>query len=190
MVAGLSSLSMYHNPSTDLLDEPDYERMRTDASQGPALSGPLINGAVSWASYNQWLCFPAQNIDITCMEDEYGGGVRKVPALHVSEGSHYFEFSMDPEPTPDCDKITKRWKALLEDEGVFCAYAAPLQELDIGVYDTAAETGSFWIINQLKTAKGYWSFESDENWLGQEDEDASAGDNSETVGSDLENLKH
>ena len=186
IAAGVSSLSMYRNPATDLLDEHDYERMRIDVSQGPALSGPLISGSVSWASYNQWLCFPAQNIDVACAEDEYDEETRKVPVLHVMENSHYFELSMDAEPAPDCDKVTERWKALLQDEGAFCAYAAPLQELDINAYDTHAEAGSLWIVNQLKTAKGYWHFESDENWLRQDDDD-SIESNAEVVSPDPEN---
>lgn len=186
IATGLSSLSMYRNLATDLLDGHDYEQMRVDVSRGSALSGPLVNGSPTWASYNQWLCFPARDVEIACAEDEYDREIRKVPVLHTTEGSHYFEFSMDAEPAPDCDKITERWKALLQDEGAFCAYAAPLQELNISAYDTQAEAGSLWIINQLKTSKGYWRFESDENWLRQDEDGASTESGSESVGDDPE----
>jgi hypothetical protein len=114
IIAGASNLSMYHDPSTDLLDDHDYERTCIDASQGPALSSPL-DGSPHWASYNQRLCFPNENVDIECMEAEYGE-IRRVPALHVTSSSHYYEFSMDPEPAPDCDAIIAHWKALLADE--------------------------------------------------------------------------
>jgi hypothetical protein len=166
LIAATSSLSMYHDPAYDLLDDSDYARMRSDSTQGPALSAPL-DGSPYWESYNQWLCFPTQKIEIDCLEAEYGE-VRKLPVLHVTENSHYFEFSMDPEPAPDCDQVTGRWKILLKNEGVFCAYAAPLQELDVTAYDTDAEAGSVWIINLLKTSKGYWRFESQENRLHEE----------------------
>ncbi len=160
-VAALSSLSMYRNPVMDLLDEHDYEQMKSDFDRGPALSAP-INGSPYWASYNQWLCFPTQDLEISYVEVESSGGTKKLPTLHVTEGSHFFEFSMESDLTPDYDKVTNHWKSLLQDEEAFCVYAAPLQELDVTNYDTPAETASLWIIDRLKTAKGYWSFETSE----------------------------
>ena len=182
VAAGLSSLSMYRNPATALLNEYDYARMENDFTHGPALSAPL-NGSPYWATYNQWLCFSTQNIEISYVEAEYGE-IRKLPTLHVTEGSHFFEFSMDPEPAPDFDNITEKWKALLKDEAEFCVYAAPLQELDASNYDTSAESASLWIIYQLKTAKGYWNFESDENWRKDDTGNDSSEEDSETVNSD------
>jgi hypothetical protein len=169
LVAGLSSLSMYRNPALDLLDERDYEQMRNDIAHGPALSAPLDRSPY-WASYDQWHCFPTESIEISYVEAEYGE-MRKLPTLHVTEGSHLYEFSMDPEPAPNFDNITNKWKALLQDEGTFCVYAAPLQELDVANNDTTAESASLWIIHQLKTTKGYWTFESEENWLKDDDDD-------------------
>lgn len=170
VITATFSLSMVHDPTYNLLNDIDYAKARSDAAQGPALTAPL-DGSPYWSSYNQWLCFSSQNIEMSCLEAEYNG-IKKVPVLHLTEGTHYFEFSMDPEPALDCNKVIDRWNALLKNELAFCAYAAPLQELDITAYDSNAETGSVWIINQLKTAKGYWKFESEENWLRDSDEDA------------------
>jgi len=159
----------------DLLDEHDYAQMENDFAHAPAMSAPL-DGSPYWAAYNQWLCFPTQNIEISYVEAEYGE-MRKLPTLHVTQDSHFFEFSMDPEPAPNFDNIAAKWKALLKDEAAFCVYAAPLQELDVTHYSTPAESASLWIVNRLKTSKGYWNFESDENWLKENDEsDAGTGE--------------
>jgi hypothetical protein len=163
VAASLSSLSMYHNPAMALLNEHDYARVENNLTHGPALSAPT-DGSPYWAAYNRWLCFPAENIEISYVEAEYGE-IRKVPTLHVTEGSNFFEFSVDPEPAPHFDNITENWKALLKDETVFCVYAAPLQDLDVSNYETTVESASLWVINRLKTSKGYWKLESDENWL-------------------------
>ena len=90
--------------------------------------------------------------------------MKKVPALQVVYGSHFYEFSMDPEPRLDCEKIIDRWKNLLAGESVFCTFAAFLQNFDDGPPEPELKEGSVWIINQLKSAKGRWTFEEGENW--------------------------
>ena len=179
--SGISNLSMYSNPATHLLERHDYDRMQRELSSGPALSGPL-DGSPYWSSYNQWLCFPTTNLDTECLETEFEDR-RKIPALHITEGAHFFEFSLDPNPAPNCEKITKRWRALLRNESEFCVYAAPLQEFDTKASDVRGESGSVWIMRQLKTAKGYWNFESSDNWLLPDEEDNSTESGSESASS-------
>ena len=171
LLTSAASLSMLRIPFTDILNGDDYKAVEIDARRGSALSAPLDGKTPYWESFNRWQCFPADQIETMCLEADYGT-VRKVPAIHVSYGSHLYEFSMDPEPEPDCEKILDRWKQLLAGEDAFCTFAAFLQDLDTN--ETEAIDGSVWIINQLKTRKGYWSFEADENWIQEKENQQSA----------------
>lgn len=165
-----TTISMTDGFYSTLLKEDDYKAQQQDASaRSPALSAPLDGRTPYWESFNQWLCFPAKAVEITCLEAEYGGIV-KVPALHIVYDAHYYEISMDPDPKPDCEFVTRRWQELLEGESGFCAYAAPLQEYDGVPSESGAKDGSVWIINRLKSNKGYWNFEADENWLKDDEE--------------------
>lgn len=115
-----------------------------------------------WESFNQWLCFPAESVEVTCEEAEYDGNVQ-IPALHVVQDGHYYEISMDPDPKPDCERITRQWRELIQGEHELCAYAAPLQELTSIPAESGAKDGSLWIINCLKSSKGYWDVVTSDN---------------------------
>ena len=159
-----TTLSMSNGFYSDLLTPDDYRFQHEEArTRGPALSAPLDGKTPYWESFNQWLCLPAGSVEVTCLEADYAGSAM-VPTIHVLNDGHYYEISMDPEPKPDCETITRHWAELLNGEHAFCAYAAPLQEYDGDLSDTGAKDGSVWIINRLKTGKGYWNFESPENW--------------------------
>ena len=176
VLAGASSLSMSYNPSFNLLTSEDYHLMESDSARGPALSAILDGKTPYWESYNEWQCFPAKSVEIECVEAGDGDST-KIPILHVIYGAHYYEFSLDSEPEPDCGKITARWRDLLAGEDAFCAYAAFLEYFEEVPPDSDAKDGSTWIIKQLKTAKGRWTFDADENWikddLGWPDDDES-----------------
>jgi hypothetical protein len=117
-----------------------------------------------WESYNQWLCFPAESVEVTCEEAEYDGVVR-IPTLHVVQDGHYYEIGMEPDPKPDCERVTHQWRELIQGEHTLCAYAAPLQELTTIPAESGAKDGSLWIINSLKSGKGYWDVVTGENLL-------------------------
>jgi hypothetical protein len=154
LIAGMSNLSMYSDRYATVLDSSDYNWERVDAASGEsALSAPSIDGEPAWESYNQWQCFPSDGIEMQW------------------HASHLYEFSMDADPEPDSDKVIDDWKKLLEDEGAFCVYAAFLQKLDYLPKDPSLE-GSLWITNRLKTRKGYWSFDAEDNYAQTRDSDA------------------
>ena len=156
---------MTSNPALKVLNQDDYEYQRQQTfERGPALHSWLDGRTPYWESYNQWLCFPVESVEVTCLNAEYNGVVQ-VPTIHVVQAQHYFEISMDPDPKPDCAVITHRWRELLQDQREFCVYAAPLQEYDGVLPDSRAKDGSVWIINRVKTASGYWDFSSPDNWL-------------------------
>jgi hypothetical protein len=160
-----SMLSMVEAPHSELLNDEDY-RLQSEAfaAHDSALSAPLDGKTPYWESYDQWLCFPADKVEVTCLEAEYGGIV-PVPAIHVVQTGHYYEITMDPDPKPDCELVSRRWRELLDGESEFCAYAAPLQEHDAVPEDSGARDGSIWIVNRLKSSKGSWDFTTEENWL-------------------------
>jgi hypothetical protein len=164
-LAGVSNLSMYSDHSISVLDSSDYNWEHLDRATGEsALSGFLVESKPTWESYNQWQCFPSDGIEMQCAEADYEGHVRRIPLIHVWHASHLYEFSMESEPEPDCDQVVGHWKGLLTGEDAFCVYAAYLQELEYLPKDPSLE-GSLWIMNRLKTRKGYWSFDSDENYI-------------------------
>lgn len=175
-MATVSSLSLHYDPYSTLLNDDDLQKEQLDSTD-PALSAVLDGKEPYWESFNLWQCFPTDKIRIECQEAEYHGP-KWTPSLYVMSESHRFEFSMDPDPEPDCERIVANWKSLLEDERAFCVYAAFLQIAD-DVDESEARDGSLWIINELKTQKGYWKFEADENWktepkdpLGKSDEES------------------
>jgi hypothetical protein len=110
----------------------------------------------------RWQCFPTSGVEFQCAEAQYEG-LRRVPLFHVEYASHLYEFSMETDPAPDCDKVLNDWKKLFKGEDAFCVYAAYLQKLEFQPKDGI--DGSVWMINRLKTRKGYWSFDSDENYI-------------------------
>jgi hypothetical protein len=174
-----TTISMTDGFYSALLTEDDYKAQQQEATaRGPALSAPLDGKTPYWESFNQWLCFPVEAVEITCLEAEYGRIV-KVPALHIVYGAHYYEFSMDPDPEPDCEAVTRYWRTLLEGEREFCVYAAPLQEYEGVPSESGAKDGSVWIINRLKSGKGYWNFETEDNWLKDDEETTIEGSDGE-----------
>ena len=172
--AGISSLSMSYDYSSGILGEADTHFEEQERARGPALSAPSDDSGPYWESFNQWQCFPSENVEVSCAQAEYGQVV-DVPILGLVYDSHYYEFSLDPDPKPDCRKVTEFWTKLLDGEDAFCAFGAFLQNYDGDLSRSGAKSGSVWIINRLKTRNGIWSFEASENWV-KEDEPNSSGD--------------
>lgn len=175
-----STLSMTQAFHSGILNDDDYLLQEQEfTAHKPALSAPLDGKTPYWESFNKWLCFPADRVEVTCLDAEYDGIVQ-VPALHVVQNEHYYEISMDPEPKPDCALIARRWRELLDGEREFCAYAAALQEYDAVPPESGAKDGSVWIINRLKSDKGYRDFTADENWLKDDEGTSNESDEPES----------
>jgi len=170
---GLRHSSSY-DFSANILDGSDYLLEERD-QMGPRALGSLLNDGISWESFNHWQCFPTQNIEIECAEADYGKIV-KIPNLSVFAGSRRIDFSMDPEPAPDCEKIAKRWGDLLAGESEFCVYAAFLQTDGENPRVLDEISNSLWIASRLKSMKGTWSAREAGNWPETEWEDDSETD--------------
>lgn len=156
-------------PHSEVLTDEDY-RMQWQAFAAHAPGLTALEGTPYWESYNQWLCFPAETVEVTCLEAE-DNGVVWIPALHVVRDGHYYEISMDPDPKPDCERIKSQWQELIQGERELCAYAAPLQELTSIPAESGAKDGLLWSINCLKSSKGYWDVVTGDSSL-KGDEDA------------------
>ena len=165
LLLGCLTLSMAQVSPSKILNEEDYRLQWQEFSMHrPALTAPLDGSTPYWESFNQWLCFPADKVELTCLEDNYNGVVW-VPALHVVQNDHYYEFVMNQPPNPDCELVKRRWHELIDGEQEFCVYAAASQEYDTVPPESGAKDGSAWTIDRLKSSKGYWDFAADENWL-------------------------
>ena len=173
-----STLSMTQAPYSEILTENDYRLQWQEFSMHhPALTAPLDGITPYWESFNQWLCFPAEKVEMTCLEDDYNGFVW-VPALQVVQNDHYYEFVMNQPPDPDCELVKRRWHDLLDGERGFCVYAAVPQEGDMAPPESGTKDGYDWTIDRLKSSKGYWSFAADENWQANDTDDEETAESS------------
>jgi hypothetical protein len=160
-----NTLSMTQMPRSEILTENDYRLQWQEFSMHrPALSAPLDGSTPYWESFNQWLCFPADNVDVTCLEEDLHERSIWTPALTVVQDDHYYEIAMESEPEPDCALVKSRWHELIDGEEEVCVYAAA----EPGTYpipqDSGVKDGSSWVIDRLKSGKGYWNAAADENW--------------------------
>jgi hypothetical protein len=153
-IVGVLNSSMYVDPFAGLLSAEDFAQERTDADH-PALSSSLQEDP-GWESFNTWSCFSARNLELECSELDFGA--IHVPTLRVIENSAAYDFSLDPEPNMDCEQIRDQWRQLLDGEPAICTYAAYLQDLPAdSLRDGSLDSWTLWIVNRLKTSKGYWS---------------------------------
>lgn len=170
LLATALNLSMYHNPHSNLLNADDLELERVDREDGPELSAPL-NANPRWESFNEWQCFSTQDVQLECTELD--SPEMRVPTIRVKSTMQFFDFSMDPEPDMDCEYVIEKWKMLLETEDSFCTYAAYLQDIPSDHFvDEGVDSWTLWIVEQVKTTKGYWS---DEDISAEEEEDEKEG---------------
>ena len=157
------TLSMTRVPYSEILTKEDYQmQLQAFVAHKPEMTA-FEGETPYWESFNQWLCFPAKNIEVGCEETDDDGDTTQIPLLRVIQDGHYYEISMDPDPKPDCERVKRQWRELMQDERELCAYAAPLQELKPVPAESGAKDGSLWIINCLKTGKGYWDVVTGEN---------------------------
>lgn len=155
-----SSLPARQKTPDDLLSAKDKALEKAGRLRGPALSSG-IGDKEPWKSYNQWRCFSSKTAEVICV-DEDDNGIKKVPTLSIEDGKHLYEFTMEVEPEPDCAKVSAKWNKLLKDEPAFCAFAALLPTDEESGPDS--KTQSMWIIDRLKTSRGYWETQEEDNW--------------------------
>ncbi len=129
---------------SSLLTEEDFDL--ESQQNGPALSSAR-NSKPQWESYNEWRCFPAPAVTMTCVEIDYDGW-RLSPTIFASNEGHHFEYSLDPTYKWDCEFTKNEWRRVTDRSAEVCFFAAPLQEL--------GEDKSLWVLSALKSTNGYW----------------------------------
>lgn len=136
--------------SASFLNESDFKLQEKSNYQGPPLRYFDEEGALV-PSYNEWLCFSTEGLTLTCSEHEMDELI-KTPMIASYAGTNAFE--MEPSPTDgvDCEQTLEIWKNLLDEEENFCVLGSYLQDLPTG----GSEKRSLWVLEALKTERGYW----------------------------------
>jgi hypothetical protein len=161
-LAASTSLSMYNAPYRDLLSDEDYRKEQED-SKRPAITAPIVDGVVDWQSFNQWQCFSTKQLKIECVPDEEGRNLC-YPLMIVDEGTDVFEFEVSTGGGYiNSDLILSQWNSLLADEQAFCAYSGYIPD-DSDSHEFVFD------LSQIKTSKGYWEYDAEENWREPDDE--------------------
>ncbi len=141
-------LSMYSGENHRLLNDEDFALVHISNRTGPALSS-ILGVEPYWRSYHEWLCFSSEELDLKISEHELEE-LTLVPTLAIWFDGHLYEFEVSTSTIGESGMdVYHEWEMLLENEDSFCVMAAFLQNL--GTQDR-----SLWILQTLKTAKGYW----------------------------------
>lgn len=135
-----------------LLNKDDIAQEKNDHDSGPVMQSSL-EAEKQWESYNQWLCFDKDNIELTRVDIEYDGKIKSLPQINAWTSEHYLEISLSADTEDDNDRTFSEWQNLSEGMNQICIYAAHLQYL----YSLGNRQSSLWIISKLKTEFGYWS---------------------------------
>jgi hypothetical protein len=144
----------------DLLNFEDQEMEAAAHGEIPALSSGL-NVTNQWESFNTWLCFSTETVQPEC--SELDNGALHVPTLRIRQGSTLYDFSLDPEPSLNCEQILEKWISLIQNQRSFCVYAAQLQIYPNNPFESdGIEEWQLWIVDQIKTHNGYWKREDPE----------------------------
>lgn len=132
----------------ELLSKQDLDLEITERHETPALSS-LPEDSNPWQSYNQWMCFEKNAVELTTTEIVYDGQKKIMPQLNVTFAGQFFEISLSADTNYDNNLIFSDWKNLLSASGDVCIYAAFLPTIN-------SELTSLWVIAELKTNNGYW----------------------------------
>ncbi len=146
----------------EILTSKDWEYMR-ESSHSPALSSTL-QAKVQWKSYNEWQCFDANEIDLDFETVDYNG-IRKIPTIFVMQIYPAKIFDLSPETNWRSVETLNYWKELVEGSSSVCIFAAYLQTDEKGTPDEFES----WVIEDIKTRKGYWSSDDEEMQLLEEE---------------------
>lgn len=138
--------------SQNLLNKFDFHLVYGLALDGPALESAL-DDENQWESFNEWICFSQEKLNIQCAE--YDDSVL-VPSVFVENGDTTFEFDAHPEDGIDCDEAIQNWNALFEGSTQVCFMGAELP----GVFEDSAH--SLIYLRAIKTENGYWSTDKGE----------------------------
>lgn len=135
-----------------LLSAEDLAYEKAERERGPALSS-AIDDPNPWATYNQWMCFGANQIEIETVEVKYRTEWEKTPQIVVTTPGQRIELSLDPSEPMNAEGVIRDWRDLFRHSSEVCFFAAFLQYMDS---DDESVVDSLWVLEQLKTESGYW----------------------------------
>ncbi|MCB0392591.1 MAG: hypothetical protein KDD58_14980 [Bdellovibrionales bacterium] len=149
---GILNLSM-SNPSDRYINY-DFENIAkvSNYPNAPVSRWNELGNLV--ASYNQWMCFPAEGISINCSEHEMGEVV-KTPMIAVYDEDHLLEIETSVVENVECELVVELWNNLIEGQNEFCVLAAFLQDLIPSSYQ-GKKKRSLWILDAFYTVNGEW----------------------------------
>lgn len=167
LFTAVTSLSMYRSPSWDLLNEDDYRQEQEDF-QKPAVTIPDYDGTDAGKSFNQWQCFSTGQVKIECDPDadEVASENKDIcyPHLLIENGADTSDFQLlTPGSYLNSKWILDRWSSLLRDEESLCVYSAYLP-------DISGPSDFVFSVDRLKTSKGYWDYDDEQNWKEPEED--------------------
>ena len=153
MVIGVlvGSVSAFGFTFARLLNENDMEFQRIDNANGVAL-GSELKSEHPWGSYNEWMCFPMSQVELTCADYDHG---TLVPSITVTTDNEIFLFDTYVENRLDCDETLSAWRQLLAGGSESCIFAAHMPDVALGSIGNRPQ--SLWYINRLKGSGGYWN---------------------------------
>ena len=158
IITALFSISAISNTESDptyLLEDYDFELEEVTNNPTAPISIQDSNGQLV-PSYNEWICLSSQDLVLTCSEHEFEEDETViVPMISVDDGNKVFEFEVSSSETLDCNDTLEQWVKLVDSENAICVLAAYLQNLTFKD-DEVIDNHSLWILDGLKTKKGYW----------------------------------
>jgi hypothetical protein len=143
-----------------LLTEADFQLQ--ESQDRPALSS-VIGEEPGWESFNEWQCFPTDRVESYCAihsfpRDDGKTDDKRTPTLRISTDSdEIMDFDYDNFGSFDvnCDSALWQWRQMLDGTDTLCLYGAYLQDI--------ADGEGYWILERMKTGKGFWPPAKEEN---------------------------
>lgn len=138
--------SFTNQRASDLLNETDY-LIAEHGNNAPALSIPSKDG--SWIySYNKWICFPAEFLEISKSKVNYDGW-KELPNLNTTfNNENILIFDLDHDENWDTNSILLHWSEELSKSQDVCIFAAYLE---------SNENEHIYFIEKIKFENSYWN---------------------------------
>lgn len=129
----------------ELLNETDYQLALQD-NISPAISIPNEDG--TWLySYNKWMCFPAEYLDINKSKVNYNGW-KELPSINTNYSEKKtLVFELDHDEDWDTNSIVLKWIEELTNSQSVCIFGAFLESYD---------NEYIYFIEKIKFENSYW----------------------------------
>lgn len=132
----------------NILSPRDLEQEKSDRQRGPALSS-AVDDPNPWATFNQWMCFDAHQVEIKPIEIKIDDW-KPWPQFTVTTAGQKFDLSPETDLDLNTEQVLNEWEKLVLGSQEICFYAAFLQYIDEDI------SYSLWVLEDIKTQNGYW----------------------------------